>query len=136
MFLTTNRIEVIDQAFLSRVHLSITYPALSRDSRRSLWQLFVRQLSGGKSPEWLKDDFLSRVSTAELNGRQIKNAMRVAISVAASAKRVLHAKDVDAILKALRNFSEEFEQQSNKRRADGGGPPSKRIKMNSGYQCL
>lgn len=132
MFLTTNRIEVIDQAFLSRVHLSITYPALSRDSRRSLWQLFVRQLSGGQSPEWLTDNFLSRVSAAELNGRQIKNAMRVAVSVASSAKRVLHATDVEAILKALRNFSQEFEQQSMKRRVDGGMPPSKRNKMDSG----
>lgn len=88
----------------------------------------MRQLSGGQSPEWLTDDFLSRVSTAKLNGRQIKNTMRVAMSVAASAKRVLHAKEVDVTLKALRNLPEEFEQQSNKRKTDGEGPPSKQKK--------
>ena len=43
MFLTTNRVQTFDAAFQSRIHISIDYPELSIESRRTVWENFLRQ---------------------------------------------------------------------------------------------
>lgn len=43
MFLTTNRVSTFDQAFQSRIHISLDYKELSSDSRRVVWQNFLAQ---------------------------------------------------------------------------------------------
>lgn len=43
MFLTTNRVQTFDPAFQSRIHISIDYPQLSIESRRTVWENFLRQ---------------------------------------------------------------------------------------------
>lgn len=41
LFLTTNRVQTIDDAFQSRIHISLEYPQLNADSRRSVWKSFL-----------------------------------------------------------------------------------------------
>ncbi|KAI9653671.1 MAG: hypothetical protein M1831_005699 [Alyxoria varia] len=41
MFLTTNRVRDFDPAFQSRIHISLEYPDLNADSRRSVWASFL-----------------------------------------------------------------------------------------------
>lgn len=43
MFLTTNRVSTFDQAFQSRIHISLDYKELSIDSRKVVWQNFLKQ---------------------------------------------------------------------------------------------
>lgn len=43
MFLTTNRVQTFDAAFQSRIHISIDYPQLSIESRRTVWENFLKQ---------------------------------------------------------------------------------------------
>jgi len=43
MFLTTNRVNTFDAAFQSRIHISLDYPELSIESRRSVWKNFLAQ---------------------------------------------------------------------------------------------
>ncbi|GAB7360033.1 hypothetical protein MBLNU230_g7556t1 [Neophaeotheca triangularis] len=43
MFLTTNRVETFDAAFQSRIHISLEYPELSAESRRTVWTNFLAQ---------------------------------------------------------------------------------------------
>lgn len=43
MFLTTNRVQTFDAAFQSRIHISIDYPQLSIESRRTVWDNFLKQ---------------------------------------------------------------------------------------------
>ncbi|QIW99493.1 hypothetical protein AMS68_005011 [Peltaster fructicola] len=43
MFLTTNRVHTFDAAFQSRIHISIDYPELSIESRRTVWENFLKQ---------------------------------------------------------------------------------------------
>lgn len=43
MFLTTNRVQTFDAAFQSRIHISIDYPELSIESRRTVWENFLKQ---------------------------------------------------------------------------------------------
>jgi AAA+ superfamily predicted ATPase len=108
MFLTTNRVESIDPAFKSRIHLSITYPALDMDARAKLWTAFISKAYGDKRPSWLDEAFREKLSNAEVNGRQIKNIIRTAYSLAMKKHRKIRPKDLMLALKALQSFEEDF----------------------------
>lgn len=133
IFLTTNRVEVIDPAFRSRIHLSIAYPPLSVGSRCELWKTFVIQGSAQRHPRWLNEKFLSSVSGLEINGREIKNAVRVAHAIAVNDKRGMAPKDIHSVLRALTPFENEFRDWSTKRgpEAEKAGTSSKRRKESS-----
>ncbi|KIW74199.1 hypothetical protein Z517_12139 [Fonsecaea pedrosoi CBS 271.37] len=78
LFLTTNRITNIDEAFHSRIHVTVNYPSLSVESRRHIWQTFL----GADHPVSGKD--LERLARVELNGRQIKNILKTSQMLARS----------------------------------------------------
>lgn len=73
MFLTTNRVNDIDAAFESRIHLIIHYPALDIASRLHIWKTCVRM---GNSESQLTDRDLENLAKNEINGRQIKNIVK------------------------------------------------------------
>ncbi|KAJ5368006.1 uncharacterized protein N7496_007766 [Penicillium cataractarum] len=87
LFLTTNRVGQIDDAFISRVHIAIGYPSLSEDARRKVWNGFFRKLvcdRAGKiqiSPD-AKAWVLETAGETQLNGRDIRNALQTAITLA------------------------------------------------------
>ncbi|CAN9092265.1 unnamed protein product [Alternaria sp. RS040] len=95
LFLTTNRVDNIDAAFQSRIHISLAYPNLTSASRKSIWQNFLK--SSGGLHEW-KDDDLEDLASVELNGRQIKNVLKSASLLAARKKDGLNKKYVDMVL--------------------------------------
>ena len=72
LFLTTNRISNIDDAFHSRIHISMQYPPLTAANRRHIWNTFMSKTSG------LSDGQLDALAQVELNGRQIKNVLKTA----------------------------------------------------------
>lgn len=109
IFLTTNRIGVFDQAFKSRVHLAIYYPKLSETSRKTLWYLFLSH-SSVESAEALKaNGTLDRIAGEELNGRQIKNVVRSAHSLAFSENSLIQSRHVTMALKPIKAFEKDFE---------------------------
>ncbi|KAI9040723.1 ATP-binding protein [Aspergillus affinis] len=73
LFLTTNRAERIDPAFESRIHVSLVYKELDQASRRHIWTQFL-----GRNTSAFTDEQLDSISEIELNGRQIKNALKTA----------------------------------------------------------
>ena len=79
LFLTTNRISNIDDAFHSRIHISMQYPPLTAASRRHIWNTFMSKTSG------LSDGQLDALAQVELNGRQIKNVLKTAQMLARRA---------------------------------------------------
>jgi SpoVK/Ycf46/Vps4 family AAA+-type ATPase len=95
LFLTTNRIDNIDAAFQSRIHISMAYPDLTSDSRKSIWQNFLKSLGGLE--QW-KDQDLEEMASVELNGRQIKNVLKSASLLAARKKEALNRKYIDMVL--------------------------------------
>lgn len=89
LFLTTNRVGQIDDAFISRIHVAIGYHSLSPEYRSRIWQGFFRKLAkeqAGKiqiSPgarKWVLDKAIS--GEAQMNGRDIRNALQTAITLA------------------------------------------------------
>lgn len=86
LFLTTNRVEVFDPAFASRIHIGLRYGALDLRARKSVWRLFIQKVRDlkdqGVEVEELGEEEMKRLAGFELNGREIKNAVRTAQSVA------------------------------------------------------
>jgi SpoVK/Ycf46/Vps4 family AAA+-type ATPase len=89
LFLTTNRVGHIDEAFMSRVHVVIGYPQLDDAKRRELWEGFFRRMRTDtkgnirvleSAREYVKQD--SKALHIKLNGREIRNALQTAISLA------------------------------------------------------
>ncbi|KAK7192864.1 hypothetical protein DPSP01_013159 [Paraphaeosphaeria sporulosa] len=95
LFLTTNRIANIDPAFQSRIHVSMSYPALTASSRRTIWANFVEGLEVPQA--WGEGD-LDELAEVELNGRQIKNVLKSAALLSARRKEPLGRRFVDMVL--------------------------------------
>lgn len=75
MFLTTNRVQTFDPAFQSRIHISLDYPELSVGSRMTVWKNFLESSAQGHV---ITEDQLKELSRMVLNGRQIKNILKIA----------------------------------------------------------
>lgn len=44
LFLTTNRVGVIDEAFASRIHVPLFYPALDERSTKKIWENSLKKI--------------------------------------------------------------------------------------------
>lgn len=75
MFLTTNRVKQFDSAFHSRISVALRFGALSQEARASIWtNLLAAANIQGLDP--------MELAQVEVNGRQIKNTIRLAQSLA------------------------------------------------------
>ncbi|OJD38017.1 aaa family protein [Diplodia corticola] len=96
MFLTTNRVSSIDDAFRSRIDLILTYPDLDLAARAQIWSTFVSRLPPAScNLDGIDFDELAR---SELNGRDIKNVVKIARFLAASEKEPLSMEHLRTIL--------------------------------------
>ncbi|OTA94097.1 hypothetical protein M434DRAFT_384647 [Hypoxylon sp. CO27-5] len=96
MFLTTNRRDSIDPAFQSRIDLTIGYDDLAEDSRFGIWKNFIGENANfqGAGESKLRD-----LASHEMNGRQIKNVVKLAGMLATRRKQSLDSTHLNAILK-------------------------------------
>lgn len=78
MFLTTNRIKNIDEAFHSRISMPIIYKAHKAKSRQKIW----KNLLDAANINSLSQKELKKLANFKVNGRQIKNAIKTAIALA------------------------------------------------------
>jgi hypothetical protein len=95
LFLTTNRIGVIDEAFKSRIHISLRYPSLDLDSTKRVWENLLNRIKRDNETQAIKIEFDENelLTFAEKhyqehekekrtwNGRQIRNAFQTAIAL-------------------------------------------------------
>ncbi|KAK5658406.1 hypothetical protein OQA88_2383 [Cercophora sp. LCS_1] len=94
LFLTTNRIGDFDEAFASRIHMSLHYPALDEISTIRVFKLNLGMIKARykESGRKLKIDdteiihmvgeFWRKHDKARWNGRQIRNACQTALALA------------------------------------------------------
>ncbi|KAL4784388.1 hypothetical protein BJX76DRAFT_367702 [Aspergillus varians] len=104
LFLTTNRVGLMDEAFKSRIHLSLLYQPLSREQTLGIFRTNIRKLRKAeadtlkKKAEQSPDSSALEVDAASIldyaawhydkhvkhrwNGRQIRNAFQIAYSFA------------------------------------------------------
>lgn len=96
LFLTTNRVGAFDQAFRSRIHMSLFYPRIEEDATVKIWEMNIDRaceiwgdkLSIDESDRKSILKFASKhykelvKSETTWNGRQIRNAFQTAIALA------------------------------------------------------
>ena len=93
IILTTNRITSLDIAVQSRIHLAIRYEDLDQKQKQNVFRMFLRQLEENEPKSILNYDRIIEfvdeyASRDKLNGRQIRNVVASALSLARSkAKR-------------------------------------------------
>jgi len=75
LFLTTNRLNTLDPAFESRIHLALKYTDLDINARKSVWSNFMNQTINFRD---ISEEDMTRIAEIPLNGRQIKNKFKIA----------------------------------------------------------
>lgn len=103
LILTTNRTEEIDSAFESRIDIILTYDHLSQDARRQIWSNFISRLPPGSVD--LDDADLDNLSQWDINGRQIKSAIKTARIMATNEVAPLGVRHLDIVLNIRRRGS-------------------------------
>ncbi|KAM0496898.1 hypothetical protein ACHAP8_007127 [Fusarium lateritium] len=98
LFLTTNRVGVLDEAFKSRIHVSLAYPVIRLRETLDMWKGILDRLETDNRTATIKVKFdrSALLTWAEIhykthssdetkntawNGRQIRNAFQLAISL-------------------------------------------------------
>ncbi|KAL4412646.1 hypothetical protein CABS03_07072 [Colletotrichum abscissum] len=92
LFLTTNRVGTFDEAFKSRIHMSLYYPPLSEHQTARIWISHIRKVkaNGVQIDEQEVRKFARQIWIIQglpergpvWNGRQIRNAFQSAIALA------------------------------------------------------
>ncbi|ROT37782.1 P-loop containing nucleoside triphosphate hydrolase protein, partial [Sodiomyces alkalinus F11] len=83
LFLTTNRRDDFDEAFHSRIHVSLEYGLLNPAWRTNIWREHVERASQlNKIPNLWTQEIFAALGKLETNGRDIKNFARTAYAFA------------------------------------------------------
>lgn len=91
LILTTNRMAVFDEAFRSRIHVSIYYPPLEKEPSDMIWAMNIKKLSkmdvdfDENEIKQFADEFWKANEGSKArrwNGRQVKNAFQTALALA------------------------------------------------------
>ncbi|KAK0707384.1 hypothetical protein B0H67DRAFT_556087 [Lasiosphaeris hirsuta] len=83
LFLTTNRLDDFDEAFYSRIHVTLEYGALTRPWRTNIWREHVGLATARSTARGLwTDDVFAALGEIDTNGRDIKNYTRTAYAFA------------------------------------------------------
>ena len=110
MFLTTNRVETFDPAFQSRIHISLDYQELSIDSRKTVWDNF---LNNSTQEHTITKDQLTELARMNMNGRQIKNILKIARLLASRKEEKLSYEHILTTLDVTQHLHNE--NQASKR---------------------
>ncbi|RDW73421.1 hypothetical protein BP6252_07328 [Coleophoma cylindrospora] len=107
LILTTNRVGTFDEAFRSRIQISLHYEKLSPEFQRRIWQNFFNMLrTDGENADLEElEDHLQELSGEDMNGREIRNALTTARQLALHKKEVLSWRHLDLAIKTAGNFN-------------------------------
>lgn len=109
LILTSNRVGTFDEAFKSRIQLSLHYEALSRRQRKQIWQNFIARLERSS----IEADFVDtanlykhvdELAGLEMNGREIRNALTTARQLALHKKQKMDFGHLKHVVKVAGKF--------------------------------
>ncbi|KAK0614553.1 AAA family ATPase [Immersiella caudata] len=106
LFLTTNRIKTFDDAFKSRIHVPLKYTNLSKESRLTVWRNFLAKVD---EKEVSEEEMRVLSEEGRLNGRQIKNVVRTAKSLAGYKRRRLDYGQLREVMEIQMAFERDLE---------------------------
>lgn len=106
LFLTTNRVETFDEAFVSRIHLSLRYGELSTKAKKTVWKMFIQRVRDSQDMEVenITEDDLNALAKRNINGRQIKNLTRAAQALAVHEGKPMGMNHIKRVLEVAESF--------------------------------
>jgi AAA+ superfamily predicted ATPase len=97
IIMTSNRAQTMDRAFQSRIHLTLRYPDLGQAAKEHIWRYFITKTN----PEaMITDESYSRLAQLPINGRQIKNVVKISMLLAAQEEEKISMDYIDTVLQA------------------------------------
>ncbi|KAF7886450.1 hypothetical protein EAF00_010553 [Botryotinia globosa] len=96
LFLTTNRMRSFDDAFHSRIHVTLAYSNHDAVTREHIWRNFGAHMVPGLG---IEDDDYKELAKWELNGRQIKNLIGSCKALAADRGDQINITDLRTVLR-------------------------------------
>jgi len=106
LFLTTNRLKSFDPAFQSRVSIAIKFKRLDFESRKKIWFNFLAS-SGLNATE----SELETLAQFKLNGRQIRNTLRLASVIAAEEGVEVQLRHIQEMLVISKKWFKDFSRR-------------------------
>ncbi|KAL9074350.1 MAG: hypothetical protein Q9161_002336 [Pseudevernia consocians] len=106
LFLTTNRPGDIDEAFVSRIHITLGLNSLTREEQRKIWTIFIKDLDLSDAEKrtllvYVTDNF----GADNLNGRQIRNTVRTALALAQLGQQHVTAEHLEQVVTIGREYA-------------------------------
>ncbi|KAF2688979.1 P-loop containing nucleoside triphosphate hydrolase protein [Lentithecium fluviatile CBS 122367] len=96
IFLTSNRVKNLDEAFESRIDFSFSYKALTESSRRQVWKTFLERIP--QADRNVSEQDLDELAGVTLNGREIKNIIKRAVLLGGDQEVPLNRGHLNTIL--------------------------------------
>ncbi|EOD43360.1 putative aaa family protein [Neofusicoccum parvum UCRNP2] len=103
LFMTSNRVSVFDPAIRSRIHLALQYYAPDAPRRKLMWKQQLGRLPAGDK-DLDVEACIETMQKAEMNGREIANAVNTALTLAKSGDSRLRQDHLETVLKVWEDF--------------------------------
>jgi hypothetical protein len=85
-----------DEAFYSRIHLTLRFPSLDLESKKAVWRNFFKANATS-----INDEELVELGTMDLNGRQIKNVVKLGRLLAYNGGEQLQIGHIRVVLEIM-----------------------------------
>ncbi|XDG08375.1 hypothetical protein ABKA04_007990 [Annulohypoxylon sp. FPYF3050] len=108
LILTSNRVGTFDEAFKSRIQLSLHYDNLGLKQRQQIWLNFINRVKSLDSTIDYHDimDHIGDLSKENMNGREIRNAITTARQLAQFKEKPLDYSHLKHVLRVNRKFGQ------------------------------
>ncbi|KAL8698333.1 MAG: hypothetical protein Q9201_006630 [Fulgogasparrea decipioides] len=108
MILTTNRVKDIDDAIQSRISVALHYGPLGLDTRKIIWESFLKKAATAKGRAEYTSVDLDWLSKKEVNGRQIKNMISTAHALAVNEMVPLSRSHLEIVIELDKEFQKDY----------------------------
>jgi SpoVK/Ycf46/Vps4 family AAA+-type ATPase len=105
LVLTSNRVGTFDEAFKSRVQISLHYPRLNKRSGTKIWFSFIDSLSGEDAELEQLRKRVDLLAKKNLNGREIRNTVKSAMQLARFKKEKLQYSHLERVIDISTGFT-------------------------------
>ena len=104
--MTTNRPGDIDEAFVSRIHITLGLNSLTREEQRKIWTIFIKDLDlSDAQKRALLVHVTDNFGADKLNGRQIRNTVRTALALAQLGRQQVSAEHLEQVVRIGREYA-------------------------------
>jgi AAA+ superfamily predicted ATPase len=104
LILTSNRSDSLDRAFESRIDIVLNYDGLGPTARRQVWSNFLKKIPSHAIR--VDEEDLDVLAAWDVNGRQIKSAVKTGRILAAHRREPLNLGHLELVLNVRKKGSE------------------------------